>query len=133
MKNVFKGITIILWLILYSACTKDKYPLKSANPSTAPAAATCDTSGVRSYSLDIAPVLSANCNIPACHSAASPGGGYNLSGYSGVYNCAASGKLLSSVDWDGSASKMPSGSSVRISNCDIAKIRNWISNGAPNN
>src|SRR4051812_17002218 len=136
MKVIYCFFILVFLVIGYSSCTKRNYeklhPV-AATDSTSTPIAVCDTSGVISYSANIVPALVNNCNISACHSTSSPGGGYDFSNYNGVFNCAASGKLLSCVVWDGNASQMPSGASHRISSCDIAKIRNWLSGGALNN
>lgn len=117
-------------IIVFTSCTNRNFEkIHPIGPN--PPHVTCDTATAMSYSQHIAPIISNKCVV--CHSASSPGGGYNLSAYSGLSVAVNNGKLLGSIVWDGSASNMPQGSASRLPNCDISKIRNWINAGAPNN
>ncbi|MCC6726931.1 MAG: hypothetical protein IT258_20685 [Saprospiraceae bacterium] len=93
----------------------------------------CDPTSV-SFAADIVPIMSGSCNSVsvACHSGGS-NSGIDLSTYVGVKEQVDSGKLYSSIIWDGNASQMPSGSSSKIDDCSITKIGQWIADGAPNN
>ncbi|MBA3663583.1 MAG: cytochrome c [Bacteroidetes bacterium] len=98
-----------------------------SNSDASPIAKSCDTTGVISYSAQVAPLLNANCNN--CHNTG--GTAPNLSNYNGVLN-SAQNTLYSSVAWDGNASNMPKGLS-KMSDCDVAIIKKWVFAGAPNN
>ncbi|MBA3663157.1 MAG: hypothetical protein H0W61_02980 [Bacteroidetes bacterium] len=84
----------------------------------------CDTSSVITYNLNVKPVMEQNCTV--CHSGTTPSAGLNLDSYNAVKNCAVSGKLYSSITWDGTTPKMPQGSSEKIDNCSIMKIKKWM-------
>ena len=97
----------------------------------------CDTAAV-SFSLQIQPILAAECDI--CHSADAAdlvGGGNNLDGYDNTWNFTEPGDadnslLYQSVAWVPGASFMPKSGS-QLSTCELALIRNWINQGALNN
>lgn len=94
----------------------------------------CDTTITISYQTHIKPILSGSCGANNnCHNASGAGGGYVLENYAGVKNAATSGKLLSSITWDGNASQMPKGSLGKLSDCSIAKIQKWVEQGALDN
>ena len=83
----------------------------------------CDTTNV-GYQSQIKPILESYCTT--CHSGNSPSGGLSLDSYSKARDCGQTGKLVGSVIWDGSASRMPQGASARIDDCSLAKIRLWV-------
>lgn len=99
--------------------------------------APCDTSAV-TFAGSIQPILEAECLT--CHSATNAdglGGGNNLEGFDNVINFVtvgdpANSSLYNSVAWLAGASFMPK-SGQQLSDCDIAKIRIWITSGAANN
>lgn len=91
--------------------------------------ATCDTANV-TFSASVKPIISNKCQ--GCHSASSPGGGYDLSTYTGVKAVVANGRLWGSVNFTTGYSAMPKGGS-KLSTCELAKIKKWIDAGAPNN
>ena len=94
----------------------------------------CDTSGTMSFLTHIQPILGNSCGANnSCHNAQGASGGVVLENYAGVKSSVDSGKLLSSITWDGNASQMPKDSPSPLSDCSIAKIRKWIDAGAPNN
>jgi uncharacterized membrane protein len=93
---------------------------------------TCDPAG-STYSATVSPILTARCN--ACHStsaAAGSGGGIILDNYNSVKPYATNGKLLGSINHASGFSAMPK-NSTKLSDCDIAKISNWVNSGALNN
>lgn len=91
--------------------------------------ATCDTANV-TFSASVKPIISNKCQ--GCHSASSPGGGYDFSTYAGVKTTVTNGKLWGSVNFTTGFSAMPKGGS-KLSTCELAKIKKWIDAGAPNN
>lgn len=102
-------------LVTFQGCYYDKYEDFEVKA--------CDTTSVN-YSTHIKPILDSYCNT--CHSGSSPSGGITLTSYSSVKDQGMSGKLLGSVIWDGTASRMPQGSSSRLDDCSLAKIRLWV-------
>lgn len=118
-------------LILLNSCYYDNF--KELHPESALSSSTdCDTSGVISYSAQIVPALNRGCNTQ-CHGGSGGGGGRDLTNYNQVLEEAASGRLVSSIIWDGNAQQMPQGASTKIPDCDIAKIKKWVAAKAPNN
>lgn len=89
----------------------------------------CDTTSFK-YSTAIKPLLQNKC--VGCHSAASPGGGIDLSTYTGVKASATSGRLYGSVNWSAGFSAMPKGT-VKMPACEIKQIKKWIDAGMLNN
>jgi hypothetical protein len=122
MKIIIQITFFLLTVGLFSSCYYDVeselYPNKPA----------CDTLNV-TYKLTIKPILERN-NCLNCHNTGLNSGGVNLDNYSSLAPTIASGKLLSSVNHDGKASKMPQGG-AKIPDCDLKKIEIWIKNGAP--
>ena len=107
-------------LLTGTSCYYDKF--ENFKPATV-----CDTSSVVKYTVDVKAILDANCN--SCHGGSgASGAGIVLDNYTAVKNVAASGKLLSSVNWDGNASRMPKGAFDKIDPCSIHKLKKWISN-----
>jgi hypothetical protein len=91
----------------------------------------CDTMSTIRYSTDIVNILKNNCYI--CHDGpANAGAGYVLDKYEGVKIMVDNTLLLKAITHSPGASPMPKGSS-KLSDCNIAQIRTWIRNGAPNN
>ena len=89
----------------------------------------CDTASV-GYSSSIKPMITSRCL--GCHSSTSPGGGYDLSTYAGVKARMDDGKFWASVNHVTGFSPMPKNSS-KLSDCELAKIKKWKEEGAPNN
>jgi hypothetical protein len=83
------------------------------------ATSNCDSTGVMSYSTQIVPVLNAACTAQ-CHN--NVGGGHDMTTWAGVNADVVSGKLVSSIIWDGNAQQMPQGATTKISDCDITKM-----------
>jgi len=90
----------------------------------------CDTVGV-SFSTDVYPILDLHCL--GCHSyPALSGGGIPLGSYADVATYAGNGRLLGSIQHQAGFSAMPQGSAM-LSDCKIATIRNWITEGTQDN
>lgn len=121
-----RSIIIILVATIWVGCTYKKevvdYPTVTS--------VTCDTTNVR-YSAEVVAILSANCY--SCHAApASSGGGIVLNNYASLKNWANNNTLYHVINQTPGYNPMPKGGS-KLASCDIAKIRTWIRNGAPNN
>jgi mono/diheme cytochrome c family protein len=88
----------------------------------------CSTDSV-TYSGTIAPIIQSNCI--SCHSQAVNSGGVTLETYAQVKARAGEGVLLGVVTHSSGFSPMPK-NSPKLSDCNIAAIRQWIEEGALN-
>jgi hypothetical protein len=88
----------------------------------------CDTSNF-SYSNRVKPLIDKWC--VSCHSVGNPGGGYDLSSYSGLVVSVTNNRLLGSLKYSPGFSPMPPNSG--LSSCDINAIEKWVNAGYPNN
>lgn len=89
----------------------------------------CDTTNV-TYSGAISKILNQKCI--GCHSGNNPGGGINLTAYSGVKEIADDQRFLNVVLHAPGYKAMPLGGQM-LPDCEIETIRIWINKGAPNN
>jgi hypothetical protein len=88
----------------------------------------CDSTNV-SFTQSIFPIINTYC--AGCHLASS-GNGTILTDYNNILNSVNSGKFLGSIEHNSGYSPMPK-NGTKLSECKIAKIKNWINAGAPNN
>ncbi len=121
MKKEIALLVICSFWVIFSSCKYEKIN-------------SCDTTTVK-YSTTIKPILQNSCY--SCHGQSqylSNGSGYNMEAYDSLKQFVSDGRLLKSVNWSDpdNVSTMPKGGS-KISDCDISKIENWISDGAPEN
>ena len=131
MKSLLFTLSACL-LFLAAGCYYDNN--EALHPELLLGGDNCDTTSVISYQVHIVPIMSGSCGSNnSCHNAQGASGGVVLENYAGVKSSVDSGKLLSSITWDGNASQMPKDSPSPLSDCSIAKIRKWIDAGAPNN
>lgn len=89
----------------------------------------CDTDNI-SYSIDVVPILQNNCY--ECHSEAVNQAGITLEGYDNLKTYVDNGRFLGAIKHDPGFSPMPQGR-PQLPDCQIAKIEQWILDGAPNN
>lgn len=128
-----KYVLALLSICLLNSCYYDN--ADELNPGTEP----CDTTGVVSFSSDIAPIMLHNCGSQngACHSGTGSQSNYGLESFSAVSSTInSSGTFLKSIIHDPSISSskwMPQNSSAKISDCNIQKIQAWLNKGMPNN
>ena len=118
----------LMMQVLFVSC---KYEKETVVP--------CDTAVV-SYTVDIMPILDANCK--QCHSPANApifGNNFNLYDHSIIATLALDGNftygtLLSAVKHEGGAPEMPRPTgSPKISDCEINTIAAWVHQGALDN
>ena len=89
----------------------------------------CDSTSA-SYANDIVPILTNSCT--GCHGGSSPSAGVSLDTYQSAAAFANNGKLYgTSAHLSGYSPMPPNGSG--LTSCELAKIKNWIDQGAPNN
>ncbi len=89
----------------------------------------CDTSNV-TYAQTLAPMMANYCN--GCHNGSSAGGGWRTDNYASLKTLANNGKLNGVVNWLSGYSPMPKNGS-KLNDCNLKKIKKWLSTGAPNN
>ncbi|MDO9511317.1 MAG: c-type cytochrome domain-containing protein [Bacteroidales bacterium] len=88
----------------------------------------CDSINA-TYAASVKPIIENNCK--GCHSGGSPGGGIFITSYSETATIANNNSLVSVISHAAGYSPMPKGG--KLSNCDIAIIKKWVNDGAPNN
>ena len=115
-------ITTVL-LILISGCYYDSE--EELYPSTE-----CNTDDV-TYSGTVVPILEENC-YESCHSKSASTSGITLEGYDNIIPYVNSGQLLGAIKHNPGFSQMPEGAPM-LMDCTIAKIEQWIQEGAPDN
>lgn len=89
----------------------------------------CDTANV-TYSADISPAIQNNCLV--CHSNAARLGNITLEGYDNLKAQVNNGRLLGAIKHQPGFAPMPDGL-PQLDACLIARIEQWITDGAPNN
>lgn len=118
-----KYLVFILFIAFIQGCYYDNKDILN------PGAVTCDTTIV-TYSASVNPVLTAYC--VGCHSGANAPLGVNLETYTGVKSQVTNGKLIGTVTHSSGFIPMPKNGN-KLSDCSIAKIRQWVAAGARNN
>ena len=121
MKKAFLIVPCFVLLLLCS-CYYDKEELLYGS--------NCDTSNTK-YSTTITGILN-NYGCLGCHVGANPSGGIGLQNYAGVKAVVDNGRLYGSINHSTGFIPMPDGA-VKMSSCDIKRVRSWIDSGAPNN
>lgn len=119
------GAAIIVVGIAASSCTKQSEDVLQAKES----GTTCDTTGMQ-YSVDVLPILKANCY--SCHANGIVNGGVSLDGYTNVATQAGNGNLIGAITHAPGFTPMPFDGG-KLSDCEIAKIKAWINEGSPDN
>ena len=105
-----------------------KWITQGARNNTCQASA-CDTV-TTTFSGSVKTIINTNCI--GCHGGALPQGGVNLSTYTGVKAKVDDGRLWGALNHLPGYSPMPKGG-FKLSDCEIAQFRKWITAGAPNN
>ena len=90
----------------------------------------CDTSNV-TYSTTIKGLLNTYTCL-TCHIGSNPSGGFALDTYTGVKTKVNDGTFWGAINHLPGFSPMPQGY-IKMSDCDIKKVKTWIDAGAPNN
>lgn len=123
MKTILFILTSVFITALFGSCYYDKAEL--LYPDKLP----CDTITVSKYLTDVAPIMSASCNMSGCHNTTDAASGVILDTYAGVKIQALNGRLMGSTSATGT---MPKGGN-KLPNCTLGKIQKWIDTGTPNN
>ena len=116
-------LILIIVAFAQSGCYYDKHDLLN------PAALSCDTVAV-SFSRTIQPILNANCT--GCHTGVGSPNGVTLDSWAGARGPAMNGKLIGTITHAPGFSQMPK-NGLKLSDCNIQKIRLWIAGGSLNN
>jgi hypothetical protein len=114
------SITLLL-LCTQAGCKYDKQMIVANT--------TCDTTIV-TFSGTVQPILTTFCI--SCHSGPNANNGISVENYTAVKMLIPNGKLLGTITHSPGFSPMPKGAN-KLSECNIAKIRQWIVRGALNN
>ncbi|MEO6132286.1 MAG: hypothetical protein ABIQ02_10595 [Saprospiraceae bacterium] len=109
-------------MVLFSACYYDAE--QSLYPVT-----DCVTVNM-SYQANIAPILQANCYV--CHSSSVNSGNVTLDNYTSLMVQVNNAKLLGAIKHSAGFLPMPQ-NAPQMGGCQIAKIEQWIIQGAQNN
>lgn len=117
--KIWAGLLAVCWL---SACYYDVEEILYPEGE-------CITTNM-SLTADIIPILERNCYI--CHSAALHTGSITLEGYDKLIQNVNSGRLAGAIQHKQGYSPMPK-NAPKLRVCDIAKIEQWIADGALNN
>ncbi|MBK8700793.1 MAG: hypothetical protein IPN29_15120 [Saprospiraceae bacterium] len=83
-----------------------------------------------SYTNDISSIIKNNCLV--CHNSVSLKGNIDLEGYDKLKKYVDNGGLLGSIKHQSGYSPMPQNTS-KLTDCQISKIEQWITQGALNN
>lgn len=118
-RNLF-SITFLL-LFTLAGCKYDKQMIVQTT--------ICDTAIV-TFSGVVQPILTTFCI--SCHSGPNATNGIRVEDYTTVKQLIPNGKLLGTITHSPGFTPMPIGRS-KLSDCNIAKIRKWIDQGAQNN
>jgi hypothetical protein len=133
MKTYIKSTLLVAsFAFVVSGCyydtVEDLHPAPIIIPGVNDNAGGCDTTKAITYTADIKPILDASCGTSSpCHSSSSPTSGIDLSSYTATKN--ASATLIDAVTWGDGISNMPKGSTSKINDCSIAKIKKWVNTG----
>ncbi len=123
-KIVIKLFLLSILIGLLTSCYNDNeydlYPYSSVP---------CDSLNA-SYAQTIAPIMAAHCNV--CHATAIAQNNIVTDNYTTLSIVALNGQFWKGVSHDPTVSPMPKGGN-KLSDCDLAKIKNWINQGSLNN
>ncbi|MCB2407209.1 c-type cytochrome [Hymenobacter lucidus] len=112
-------------LAMLSSCAYDNAEELFANQPTPD----CEVAST-TYATTIAPILAQNCRT--CHNTQLPSGNVALDSYAQVKRYADNGLLVGVVSHANGFDPMPQGM-PKLSDCDIARIKKWVDDKAPNN
>jgi hypothetical protein len=126
--HLFSKKTVLLFIIaafIYSCVNNKADSINPAGPDP------CDTSNL-TFSGDINPIIQQSCTLSGCHTNATMAGSYSFETYNGLHMAIQHDRLIGAINHQSGFIAMPQNSS-KLSECDIAKITQWVAIGAPNN
>ena len=121
MARLITNITLLLVITMTGCYYDDEETLYPAGD--------CVTTDI-SYIDDIVPIIQQNCYT--CHSAAVNEGNITLEGHGNIATYALNGRLLGAIRHSQGFVPMPQ-NAPKLNACNIAKIEQWVSEGALNN
>jgi hypothetical protein len=126
MKTFYILLIIAILMVFASSCYYD------VESQLYPAGGTsCDTTNI-SYSTTVKSILQNNACL-SCHSGSGTlGGNIVLDNYNSLKPYAQSGQLYGSISHSVGFAPMPQ-SGNKMSECDLKKVKIWITAGIPNN
>ncbi len=111
-------LSLLFFLLCISGCKKED-PI------------TYDCTGLTpTYTINVKPILDANCVSSGCHNSGSKRAGYDLSSYTGARDASAKKEFMGSMQHLSGYSKMSRGKS-QLSLDNLRTISCWIENGTP--
>lgn len=117
-RSIFALIVIACYTGCYYDTEEELYPTLECN--------TLDMS----YEQDVLPILQNRCY--QCHDQANNQGNVTLEGYDNLILRVNSGRFLGAIKRESGFSPMPKNEPA-LPACEIAKIEQWVNDGAPNN
>lgn len=121
--NQLKLLPFYILILAFSCTNKKEDPEVVVTPSL------CDTENI-TYSGFVEPLLISHC--VNCHNDVTTSGNVDLSTHAQVKVSADNGDLYGAISHQENYTPMPF-SQDKLPECDIAKIKAWIDQGAPNN
>jgi len=122
MKTLKIALLACLGIFFLTACDKDE-------PEESMTSTTCDSEEM-TYTNDIKEILDRSCATAGCHDDNAIVTIGSLSTYVNAAAFAAFGRILGAINQEDNFVAMPIGAD-KLSDCDIAKITNWVNNGLP--
>jgi hypothetical protein len=124
-KRLACAAALITMVMAMASCAKENDETLMAQEQNN----TCDTVNMK-YSVNVVPILSANCY--SCHANGIVNAGVTLDSYANVIQQVPNGFIIGAITHAPGFVPMPYGL-PQLSPCDIAIIKAWIDEGAPNN
>ena len=116
-------VWVFVFFVLLFSCSKKNEEELGGNNNT------CESTNM-AFATDIKPILQNFCF--GCHGNGLSQNGINFDTYAGVKAVAENGKLVGAISHASGFVAMPQ-SAAKLSECNINKIKNWVSSGALNN
>ena len=121
MKKI--ALAAVTGFLIFSCSKENEEQLAENNPTS------CESTNM-TYTANIKPILQSFCF--GCHGNGLSQNGINFDTYAGVKTVADNGKLVGAISHAPGFVAMPQ-SAAQLSECNINKIKNWVSTGALNN
>jgi cytochrome c553 len=116
-------------LLLFSVLIAAVFSCSKQNEKDLGGGVICDTSNM-TFNADIQPILQNYCF--SCHGNGLSENGVNFDTYAGVKAVADNGKLIGAITHAPGFVAMPQ-SAPKLSDCNINRIKDWVSHGAADN
>jgi hypothetical protein len=123
------ALTFAVAVMIISCSKSNEADVQNPGGTPAPGPGSCDTVNMK-YTSNVLPIISSKCY--GCHGNGAINGGVELDSYSKLLVQVNNGKLIGVISHAPGFKQMPQGG-TKLSDCDINKIKSWISRGAQNN